>query len=101
MLNETTERLEHLTFKIGRFGGDECVILVIGASQREVSNLADDIRKGIPEAVKTTFNDPSLEKTVSIGITKVQPNDNNSTLLDRADRCLREAKEQRNHIVMR
>ncbi|MDD5147548.1 MAG: GGDEF domain-containing protein [Candidatus Daviesbacteria bacterium] len=102
VLIETTgrEQFEHLTVKIGRFGGDECVIFVIGASNKEMLTLAEEIRIGVPEAVKRTFNEPSLEKTVSVGITPVRLTDNIQTLFARGDEQLKQAKLQRNHIVM-
>lgn len=88
-----------ITFLVGRLGGDEFAYLIMGASQQEAQELAQEIKNQLPEAVKASFNDQSLEQTISIGLTRVQPEDTAQTLLNRADQALHQAKEIRNHMV--
>lgn len=99
VIKQKTDSLSHLTSLVGRFGGDEFVICLIGANEKELLDLTEDIRTSIPQAIKKVFNDPSLEKTISMGITQVRPDDNAHTLLNRADQQLMQAKGKRNHIV--
>ncbi|MBI2039551.1 GGDEF domain-containing protein [Candidatus Microgenomates bacterium] len=96
--NEIAKR-PHLPSLTGRFGGDEFVALVMGASTEDVWQLFEDVRREIPEAVKRVFQDPNLERTVSIGIVRVQYSDDAATLLDRADSKLNQAKGKRNQII--
>jgi len=100
VIRTKTDSLTHLTSLVGRFGGDEFVICVIGAGKDDLRLLTEDIKISIPQAVKKAFNDPSLEKTISMGVTQVRPDDNADILLDRADQQLMRAKERRNHIVI-
>lgn len=99
VLNQKSNQFPHCTFLLGRFGGDEFVALMVGASNEEALKFVEDIRKDIPEAVRQKFKDPTLERTVSIGIVKVRINDTTVTLLERADQALYKAKEQRNKVV--
>lgn len=99
VLQSKTEQSTHILSLIGRFGGDEFVWLSIGASKQDVLSLSEEIRRGIPEAVKGEFNDPTLERTVSIGIVQVQKEDDPLTLLDRADQKLKQAKQTRDKVV--
>lgn len=99
VLQRKTEESPHIPSLTCRFGGDEFVWLLIGASKQDVSKLSEEIRREIPQAVKREFNDPTLERTISIGIVEVQTNDNPSTLLERADQSLNKAKGLRNRVV--
>ncbi len=100
VLQKKTEESPHIPSLIGRFGGDEFVWLSIGASKQDVLRLSEEIRREIPEAVKKEFDDPTLERTISIGIVPVQKDDDAFKLLDRADQSLIQAKGQRNRVIL-
>lgn len=99
VLQQQTEQQPQLPSTIGRFGGDEFVLLLIGATKQQATDLAERIRQEIPEAIKQEFSDPTLDRTISIGITTIRPNDNALTLLERADMSLSQAKQTRNKVV--
>lgn len=99
VLQQQTEQQSQLPSTIGRFGGDEFVLFLIGATKQQAADLAERIRQEIPEAIKQEFNDPTLDRTINIGITTIRPNDNALTLLERADMSLNQAKQTRNRVV--
>lgn len=98
-LQQLTALYPHLSFLIGRFAGDEFMLLVIGASREEAKEVFEKLRSGIPGAVKEALNDPEIHNTISMGVVKVQPEDNAMTLIQRADGKLNEAKRDRNKVI--
>ncbi|MCA1984437.1 putative bifunctional diguanylate cyclase/phosphodiesterase [Nocardioides nematodiphilus] len=64
-----------------RYGGDEFAVLLPGASLGEATELAEQLRAGLPN-----------DATASIGVAAWQPGDSSSMLLGRADVALYEAK---------
>lgn len=98
-LKELTKKYPHLPLLMGRFGGDEFMLFIVGAGRNEAATVFEDLRQSIPPAIKQNLNDPSLESTISMGVVKVQPQDNALTLIDRADRNLKEAKLNRNRVI--
>lgn len=99
VLMQTASSRPHLASLIGRFGGDEFMILVIGASRNEISEMFEELRRSVPEAVKEALNMPDLNNTISIGVIKVGPHDNAATIIKNADANLRKAKKDRNKLV--
>lgn len=81
---------------LGRFGGDEFIIICPECTGYQAAVIAEQIRKNISNL---TIHDLAL--TISLGITECQNQDTVKTLLDRADRALYEAKEDgRNKIKL-
>jgi diguanylate cyclase len=66
---------------LGRFGGDEFVVMLPDIGLGRASDIADELRGMVPDRV-----------TISAGVTVHQPGDTLSTLTGRADAALYEAK---------
>ena len=78
---------------IGRFGGEEFVMLLSSTSKEAGLGLADQLRELIS---KTGFNanGKSVPITISCGITEINEDDTEETLFERADKALYEAKNK-------
>ncbi len=83
------------TDTVGRWGGEEFLILSPNSGKEEALLFAEKLRIAIESFSFTTIG----TQTASFGITDYQPNDTEKTLLDRADQALYLAKENgRNRI---
>lgn len=83
---------------LGRFGGEEFLVVLPGSDIEGGRQAAERIRHAICE---TEFETKAgrLEVTVSIGVAEFQSGDNAESLLRRADRALYRAKEMgRNRV---
>ena len=78
---------------IGRFGGDEFVLIMPGPSQAEALEAADRLRE-IVGRTGAEVAGPGVELTASIGISQWHEPLTAGELLDRADRALRLAKRR-------
>jgi two-component system, cell cycle response regulator len=84
-----------------RYGGEEFVIVLPGASHRDVTKTAEQIRH-MAQDMETRFNNMSLDITVSLGGTSYPEHtvDNCDEMIKIADGLLYQAKEQgRNRSV--
>ncbi len=79
---------------LGRFGGDEFIIICPECTGYQAAVIAEQIRLNI---TKLKIHD--LQITISLGITECQNQDTVKTLLDRADRALYEAKEDGRNTI--
>ena len=79
---------------LGRFGGDEFIIICPECTGYQAAVIAEQIRKNI-----TKLNIHDLDITISLGITECQNQDTVKTLLGRADRALYEAKENGRNTI--
>jgi len=88
---------------LARYGGEEFVIVLPGASLRNALKKAQRLRK----AIAGTYYTPDKEKkdngfsiTVSIGASSFRKNDSVSTIIDRSDKALYQAKRTgKNRVV--
>lgn len=81
---------------VGRLGGEEFVIAMLGATENEAYEKAEDIRKGIKSDVKIKrYNE--LKVTLSIGVASVDNAKPKSVeeLIAYADKAMYEAKHNR------
>ncbi len=76
---------------LARFGGEEFVAVLPGASLDQATAVAERLRAGV-EQIDVSRWTPGRCVTISIGVTLAQPNDTVSTLLRRADEALYAAK---------
>ena len=76
---------------IGRYGGEEFVLLLQGADAQGAARLVERIRSAISMADWSDLG-ASLKVSVSCGITSVRATDSLETVLARADHALYEAK---------
>ncbi len=76
---------------IGRYGGEEFVLLLQGASEHAGARLVERIRGAICAADWSDIG-PGLKVSVSCGIAGIRPTDTLDGVLARADQALYEAK---------
>ena len=74
---------------IARFGGDEFAVLLPAVSRSQGFEMAERLRGAATEVESDVLARPV---TVSIGITTLQPGDDLTSMLDRADRAMYDAK---------
>lgn len=88
---------------LGRYGGEEFVIVLPGASRRNAAKKARHICKTV-HSTRYTLDDsddrPPLTLSVSIGVTAFKRGDTPEVLLERADRALYAAKDAGKNCVM-
>ncbi len=84
---------------LGRYGGDEFLLLLPETQARHAVEVADRIRALL--AVSTQSLEPILQATVSIGVAETLPSDTAATLLARADAALYDAKHAGRNCVRR
>ncbi|AAZ68348.1 PleD family two-component system response regulator [Ehrlichia canis] len=91
-----------ITDLLARFGGEEFVVILPDTTISTAEQIARRILTVIKDTpFKTSIGD--INKTVSIGVVEVQKSDvdNIKQLIDRADKCLYEAKNTgRNKVVI-
>jgi diguanylate cyclase len=77
---------------VGRYGGEEFVMLLVGTAAEEAQVVAEKIRLEISQ-LGFHFHDRPVSITASCGITGFQGDDTPDAAFDRADRALYQAKE--------
>ena len=77
---------------VGRYGGEEFVMLLVGTAAEEARVVADKIRLEIAQ-LGFHFHDHPVAVTASCGITAFTGSDTPDVIFDRADRALYKAKE--------
>lgn len=85
---------------VGRYGGEEFVILLVETSLEAASMIAERLRTGI---MKTPFNTDfgEISITASLGVSEAGNTDTLETLIGRADAALYNAKKSgRNRVVV-
>jgi diguanylate cyclase (GGDEF)-like protein/PAS domain S-box-containing protein len=103
MLKMVTGTLENniRTFDaIGRWGGEEFVIVVRNVSAELLASMAERLRMLVEQSFLMVA-EGALSVTISIGGTLAKPTDTAETLLERADRLLYHSKAAgRNRVTM-
>jgi diguanylate cyclase (GGDEF)-like protein len=86
---------------VGRWGGEEFVVVLSGADEEGARIGAERIRRSV-EAMETVDDQRNVfHVTVSIGVSCLEINDNAEILIDRADRAMYQAKASgRNKVVV-
>jgi diguanylate cyclase (GGDEF)-like protein len=102
VLKDVARQLSHCcrtTDATYRFGGEEFVVILNNTETAGALISAERIRSCI-EAMTTTYNDKSLNVTVSIGVATLHDDDDEARLFDRADKGLLQAKNTgRNQVI--
>lgn len=84
---------------IGRFGGEEFVVLMPGTSLEQGAIALEELRAGI-EASPFHFKNEPVPVTISIGYTQFSHGDTLDSVFERADQAMYRAKDQgRNRAV--
>lgn len=78
---------------LGRYGGDEFLIVCPDCSAEQAESIALDIRR--------LLQNPKLHVKASVGVAQMAPQDTLNTLIERADTALYQAKhEGKNKVVV-
>ncbi len=84
---------------IGRYGGEEFIVLISGAPERQCELVHERIRAAVADAPIATSAGP-ISLTVSAGVACARPESTVDSLIDAADRALYAAKKAgRNRVV--
>lgn len=83
---------------VGRFGGEEFIMLLTGSSKEDLLPLVEGIRKGVQESGLHSLGD-RVEITVCCGFSYFKEGDAPADVFDRADRALYEAKSAGKNCV--
>ena len=88
---------------LARYGGEEFSVILPNSTITKAAQIAELMRTRIQESrwqVRTKAGAPVLQATMSFGITQFREGDTVSSLIDRADRALYQAKDAgRNRVV--
>ncbi len=94
-----SSRLREVDF-VGRYGGEEFVILMPETSAENARKVLDKIRASISKTPFRFHNEP-VQITVSFGISSFNEDDQIETVFSRADKALYDAKNQgRNRCIV-
>lgn len=81
-----------------RWGGEEIAVTLVGATERDAKNKAEDIRRQIEDIIFGKYSD--LHITISAGVASAESGSTFEDILKRADKALYRAKETgRNKVV--
>ncbi len=84
-----------------RYGGEEFALILPDSDIETAKKIAERIRKKI-ENTKFIYKQERIPVTISIGCTQLIPEDNEKSLIERADQALYEAKKSgRNKVVVK
>ncbi len=75
-----------------RFGGDEFMVFLPNLHANEACGIAEQIRKCV-EGYAYEKDGVTLSPTISLGVSALKPNDNLSSIFDRADQALYSSKK--------
>ncbi|MEX1051948.1 MAG: GGDEF domain-containing protein [Patescibacteria group bacterium] len=77
---------------VGRYGGEEIVIGLLGANRTDAQAVAENLRQKVAES-PFTHNGTGITVTASFGVAALEKNMSTSELIDVADKALYRAKE--------
>lgn len=89
-----------ITDTIGRYGGEEFALVLPNTSAKNAQKILDEVRAGFEQLVHQD-GQHQIRVTFSCGVAELQPDDDVSTMSQRADSALYKAKEEgRNRVVV-
>lgn len=84
---------------IGRWGGEEFVVLLINTNETHLFSLADRLRRLVEKSALTLDNGDVLKVTVSVGASAAHNSDTVDSLIERADKLMFESKRRGRNLV--
>lgn len=109
VLREVARRIKaelRLSDTLGRFGGEEFVVLLINANLQDAMMVAERIRRSIADKAFALSEGGSCHSSISIGLTTVSEKQNHGDevivareMISRADRALYDAKRSGRNLV--
>jgi diguanylate cyclase len=86
---------------VGRYGGEEFVMLLVGAPMEDVIQIADQIRESVAKQGFHSSGKQKIAVTISCGISEFKEGDEPQMVFQRADKALYQAKrEGKNRCVV-
>jgi diguanylate cyclase (GGDEF)-like protein len=87
--------------KIGRYGGEEFLLVLPHTSLAQGRKIAERLRTGVGK-IKTTAGSKALSLTISVGVTQFRKGEDLEQFLSRVDQALYDAKGAgRNRVAVR
>lgn|GEM_PF-3041559 len=84
---------------LGRFGGDELLIVFEGVTIAQALPIAERLRQSVADqAIRVPDRRETVAVTVSIGVIEALPGTRTPDLLRRVDACLYKSKRMRNEV---
>ncbi len=84
---------------VGRFGGEEFVIIMTNADLELAKIIAERVRKGVMDT-PLHLKEFSIQVTISLGVAALRKGERKEALLERADAAMYEAKRTGRNRVM-
>jgi diguanylate cyclase (GGDEF)-like protein/PAS domain S-box-containing protein len=84
---------------IGRWGGEEFVVLLVNMKNDDLFKLADRLRRLVENSALTLDTGEMLKITVSVGATVACSGDTVESLVERADKLMFESKRRGRNLV--
>lgn len=85
---------------VGRYGGEEFIVMLTGANKDEAYNVAEKIRQEVAR-LNFTFGGKPYNPTISIGVAEYMNEQSKEELVKKADTALYEAKRTgKNKVVI-
>lgn len=78
---------------VGRYGGEEIIILLLGANKHSAYNIAEEIREKIASSSLTISKSKKLNITASFGIAELKKEKTLEELTKKADKAMYRAKK--------
>jgi diguanylate cyclase (GGDEF)-like protein len=85
--------------KIGRYGGDEFIIIARSVTLSQALSLAEQVRSAI-DTMQIPLKDNSLRVTASLGVCQSTKEDSIASIIQRVDRAMFSAKKAGGNRVM-
>ena len=99
VVSKTLRKSLRATDYLARYGGEEFACILIGTSESEIHPSLEKVRKAI-ESIPFVIKKDKLRITISIGVTILKEDDDKTTIFERADKALYQAKENgRNQLI--
>lgn len=84
---------------IGRWGGEEFVVILVNVAAGELFKVADRFRQLVENSQLTLENGEFLSTTVSVGVTNATVGDSVDAIIERADKLMYQSKRNGKNIV--
>lgn len=99
MVANTISRNSRANDIIGRWGGEEFICLVVNVNKKQIYSVAEKFRMLIEQSGVTVKGGNLVRVTISVGGTIVKLNDDDKSLIERADSFMYESKKSGKNLV--
>lgn len=84
---------------IGRWGGEEFVVILVNVADGELFKVADRFRCLVENSRLPLESNDTLSVTVSAGVTNARPDDSVESLIERADKLMYQSKLHGKNLI--